>query len=44
LKRKFTPGAGAGLAVTAFGVLWFGSFPGGLYNPAMNAVKIFPGL
>jgi len=32
------------LAVTAFGVLWSSVFPGGLYNLAMKAVKIFPGL
>jgi hypothetical protein len=30
--------------VAAFGVLWFGIFPGGLYNLAVNAVKVFPGL
>jgi len=44
LKWKFTPGPGVGLAVTAFVVLWFGIFPGGPYNLAMNSVKIFPGL
>jgi NADH-quinone oxidoreductase subunit N len=40
----FTPAQTAVLAVTAFGVLWFGIFPGFLYNLAVNSVKIFPGL
>jgi hypothetical protein len=32
------------VALTAAGVLAIGIFPGGLYNLAMTAVKIFPGL
>jgi NADH-quinone oxidoreductase subunit N len=39
-----TPAQGVVLAITAFGVLWFGIFPGFLYNLAVNSVKIFPGL
>jgi hypothetical protein len=31
-------------ALTAARVLAMGIFPGGLYNLALNAVKIFPGL
>ena len=40
----FTPAQTAVVAVTAFGVLWFGIFPGFLYDLAVNATKIFPGL
>ncbi len=40
----FAPTQAAVLAVTAFGVLWIGIFPGFLYNLALNAVKIFPGM
>jgi NADH-quinone oxidoreductase subunit N len=40
----FTPDQAAVVAVAAFGVLWFGIFPGFLYNLAINSVKIFPGL
>ena len=40
----FSPGLTAVLAVTAAGVLLIGIFPGSLYDLAMNAVKIFPGL
>jgi NADH-quinone oxidoreductase subunit N len=40
----FSPAQTAVVAVTAVGVLLIGIFPGGLYNLAMNAVKIFPGL
>jgi NADH-quinone oxidoreductase subunit N len=40
----FSPAQTAVVAVTAAGVLLIGIFPGGLYNLAMNAVKIFPGL
>jgi NADH-quinone oxidoreductase subunit N len=40
----FSPAQTAVVAVTAAGVLLIGIFPGCLYNLAMNAVKIFPGL
>ncbi|MGA9756145.1 MAG: NADH-quinone oxidoreductase subunit N [Desulfobaccales bacterium] len=40
----FSPAQTAVVAVTAAGVLAIGIFPGCLYNLAMNAVKIFPGL
>ena len=40
----FSPGLTAVLAVTAAGVMLIGIFPGSLYELAMNAVKIFPGL
>ncbi len=40
----FTPAQTAVVAVAAFGVLWFGIFPGFLYDLAVNSVKIFPGL
>jgi len=40
----FTPAQTAVVAITAFGVLWFGIFPGFLYDLAVNATKIFPGL
>jgi NADH-quinone oxidoreductase subunit N len=41
---NFSPGLTAVLAATAAGVLLIGIFPGSLYNLAVNAVKIFPGL
>jgi NADH-quinone oxidoreductase subunit N len=41
---KFSPGLTAVLAATAVGVMLIGVFPGSLYDLAMNAVKIFPGL
>jgi hypothetical protein len=41
---SFSPGLTAVLATTAVGVLLIGIFPGCLYDMAMNAVKIFPGL
>jgi NADH-quinone oxidoreductase subunit N len=40
----FSPAQAAVVAVTAAGVLLIGIFPGGLYNLAVNAVKIFPGM
>ena len=40
----FSPGVTAVLAATAVGVMLIGIFPGALYDLAMNAVKIFPGL
>jgi NADH-quinone oxidoreductase subunit N len=40
----FSPGLTAVLAATAFGVLLIGIFPGSIYDLAVNAVKIFPGL
>jgi hypothetical protein len=40
----FSPGLTAVLAATAVGVMLIGIFPGALYDLAMNAVKIFPGL
>ena len=40
----FSPAQTAVVALTAAGVLAIGIFPGCLYNLAMNAVKIFPGL
>jgi NADH-quinone oxidoreductase subunit N len=40
----FSPGVTAVLAITAAGVVLVGMFPGCLYDLAMNAVKIFPGL
>ena len=40
----FAPAQTAVVALTAAGVLAIGIFPGSLYNLAMNAVKIFPGL
>ena len=40
----FSPAQTAVVAVTAAGVLLIGIFPGAIYNLAMNAVKIFPGL
>ncbi len=40
----FSPAQAAVVAVTAVGVLLIGIFPGGLYNLAVNAVKIFPGM
>ncbi len=40
----FSPGLTAVLTVTAIGVMLIGIFPGRLYDLAMNAVKIFPGL
>jgi hypothetical protein len=44
LIRASTPAQTAVLAVTAFGVLFIGIFPGFIYNLAMTTVKIFPGL
>jgi NADH-quinone oxidoreductase subunit N len=41
---SFSPAVTAVLAATAAGVLLIGIFPGSLYDLAMNAVKIFPGL
>ena len=41
---SFPAGVTAVLAVTAVGVMLIGIFPGCLYDLAMNAVKIFPGL
>jgi NADH-quinone oxidoreductase subunit N len=41
---SFSPGLTAVLATTAAGVMLIGIFPGRLYDLAMNAVKIFPGL
>jgi NADH-quinone oxidoreductase subunit N len=40
----FSPAQTAVVALTAAGVLAIGIFPGSLYNLAMSAVKIFPGL
>jgi NADH-quinone oxidoreductase subunit N len=40
----FSPAQTAVVALTAAGVLGIGIFPGSLYNLAMSAVKIFPGL
>jgi NADH-quinone oxidoreductase subunit N len=40
----FSPAQTAVVAVTALGVLLIGIFPGSLYDLAVNAVKIFPGL
>jgi NADH-quinone oxidoreductase subunit N len=40
----FSPAQTAVVAVTAAGVLLIGIFPGGLYNLALTAVKIFPGM
>jgi NADH-quinone oxidoreductase subunit N len=40
----FSPGLTAVLAATAVGVMLIGIFPGCLYDLAVNAVKIFPGL
>jgi NADH-quinone oxidoreductase subunit N len=40
----FSPAQTAVVAITAAGVLFIGIFPGGLYNLALNAVKIFPGM
>jgi NADH-quinone oxidoreductase subunit N len=40
----FSPAQTAVVAFTALGVLLIGIFPGSLYNLAVNAVKIFPGL
>jgi NADH-quinone oxidoreductase subunit N len=40
----FSPAQTAVVAVTAAGVLLIGIFPGGLYNLAVTAVKIFPGM
>lgn len=40
----FSPAQTAVVAITAGGVLLIGIFPGGLYNLAVSAVKIFPGL
>ena len=40
----FSPAQTAVVALTAAGVLAIGIFPGCLYNLAMSAVKIFPGL
>ena len=41
---SFNPATTAVLVITALGILWFGIFPGFLYNLAVNSVKIFPGL
>jgi len=41
---SFSPAVTAVLAATAAGVLLIGIFPGSLYDLAVNAVKIFPGL
>jgi NADH-quinone oxidoreductase subunit N len=41
---SFSPAQTAVVAITAAGVLFIGIFPGGLYNLALNAVKIFPGM
>jgi len=40
----FSPGPTAVLTATAVGVLLIGIFPGSLYDLAVKAVKIFPGL
>jgi hypothetical protein len=40
----FSPAQTAVVAITAAGVLLIGIFPGGLYNLAVTAVKIFPGM
>jgi NADH-quinone oxidoreductase subunit N len=40
----FSPALTTTLVVTALGVLGIGIFPGSLYDMAVNAVKIFPGL
>jgi NADH-quinone oxidoreductase subunit N len=40
----FSPAQTAVVAITAAGVLLIGIFPGALYNLAVTAVKIFPGM
>ncbi|MBM4285141.1 MAG: NADH-quinone oxidoreductase subunit N [Deltaproteobacteria bacterium] len=40
----FTPSMNAALVLTAAATIWFGIFPGLIYNLALNSMKAFPGL
>jgi len=41
---KVSPAMATAIVITAAGVLYLGIFPGGIYNLAMNSMKIFASL